>query len=264
MNGPGKTSLGGVTTAAVAAILCACGGSAPGPIQPATPGPALTAAPLAPPVPAPTPPPAPPAVRASGSVKGDYRYTLADLRALEAQRGWAELVDHLADVPPSARDDAWRGLAERASVELLSLLLTRNEPLRALTVADDLTQRYPTLMASAAFVDKRADVGLRGFEACYDQSPSGVDCTERFLGYVEADPTNYALAMNAGRLVIHKQFAHVAVRFFARAVVGNPNGSKLCADEELRRSVQGALDGLPESHAIFTQAKQIRAICRWR
>src|SRR5262249_5223040 len=40
-------------------------------------------------------------------------YEMADLKALEKQGSFKELVDHLEDITPSKRDKEWEGLAER-------------------------------------------------------------------------------------------------------------------------------------------------------
>jgi hypothetical protein len=84
--------------------------------------------------------------------------TMEDPAALERQRGWSELVEHLADIPPARRDATWAGLAERASIALLTTLATDKERFVAVTAADDLTKRYPTLTSSNAFMKKRAEV----------------------------------------------------------------------------------------------------------
>jgi hypothetical protein len=111
---------------------------------------------------------------------------------------------------------------------------------------------------------KRAEVGLRGFEVCYDHSRTGAGCTERFIGFVEADASDADLAMKAGRLVIRKQNAYAGVPFFRVAVVGKENDKQTaarCADEELKRAVRSAIDSFGNGDALYTQARQVQAAC---
>lgn len=187
-----------------------------------------------------------------------------DLVALEQQRGYLEILEHLSDVAPAKRDAAWEGIAERAAVAWLAVLSTDREPLRAAAAADDLTKRYPTLRESEAFMGKRAAVGIEGFRACYAQHRSGEPCTERLLGFVQAAPDDAALAMSAGRLVIRNQFPYVAVRFFKLAVVGRSGQGESCADPELNRAVLAAEASLPKDHPLRADAAQIRAACKGR
>lgn len=44
-------------------------------------------------------------------------YTMADLEALQKRGQWAELIAHLQDIPPSARQGAWNRLAVQACVD---------------------------------------------------------------------------------------------------------------------------------------------------
>lgn len=68
--------------------------------------------------------------------------------------------------------------------------------------------------------------------------------------------------MKAGRLVILKQFPYVAVPFFRRGVVGNKDAARNCGDEQLKRSVQAALSGLPGDDPLVAEARQVQSVCR--
>src|SRR5262245_4245636 len=86
-------------------------------------------------------------------------YEMADLKALEKQQSWAELVDHLGDILPSKRDKEWEGLAERGAVAWLGTFeLKKPETAEApIDAADSLAKRYPFLKQSKAFMGKRAE-----------------------------------------------------------------------------------------------------------
>ncbi len=209
--------------------------------------------------------PAANAPRASGaSTPRDVHdaYTLSDLRALESTKAWRELVEHLGDIAPAARDANWQALAEHGSTELLETLAIDQEPLHAAAVADELTKRFPTLTTSRSFMRKRAELGLRGFTACFQQSRSGVACTERLLGFVRSDPENHELAMDAGRLVSQRQFAYAAVPFFRVAVVGNADNGAMCDDEALKSATAAALTNLPGAHPLCADARKVLFACR--
>src|SRR5687768_5770635 len=85
-------------------------------------------------------------------------YELADLKALEKQQSWAELVEHLGDVLPSKRDKDWEGLAERAGASWLGTFdLKKPETAEApIDASDELIKRFPFLKQSRVFMTKRA------------------------------------------------------------------------------------------------------------
>jgi hypothetical protein len=183
------------------------------------------------------------------------KYSITDLSALEEQSSWAEIVEHLDDVPPSKRTGPWQKICEKATVEYLSALDTDREPFAALMAADGFTKRYPQLKKSAAFMEKRADVGLKGFELCFKSSYSGEECHERLLGFVDADPKNASLALRAGKIVRLNQFAYVAMPYFKRAIDRQAD-AKACADEDLRLAVVAAL-GLPPDDPRMKDARAL-------
>jgi hypothetical protein len=197
---------------------------------------------------APTPPPA----------TDVRRYGITDLEALAAQQGWRELVEHLGDIAPAERDERWQRLAERAATGHLETLARVNDRLGALAAAEGLPQRFPTLRRSAAFMQKRAEVGLAGFEACYATSQGGADCTGRLLGFVDDDADNAELMLRAGRLVIRRQFAYVAAPFFRRAL--RDRAGPACEDRELGRAAAEALK-LPKNDPLHADGAAIAKAC---
>jgi hypothetical protein len=192
----------------------------------------------------------------------EKKYTLKDLSALEELGSWAELVEHLDDVPPSGRTGPWLKICEKAAVQYLASLSADREPYAALSAAEAFPKRYPQLSKSRSFMDKRAEAGLKGFEACFAQSGSGGECVERLLPFVDADPKNKDLALKAGKLVRRNQFAYVAVPFFSRALDGRKD-AKECVDDDVKLAIVAGL-GLPESDPRVAQARTVASDVCWK
>jgi hypothetical protein len=186
---------------------------------------------------------------------------MADLDALETQGAWGELVDHLGDILPSKRDAHWQALAEKSALGYVDGLATDKDAVSALGAADDLTHRYPTLKKSRAFMSRRGEVGIKGFETCFDHDAIGGHCTDRLLGFVDADAGNTELALAAGKLVLRKMHPYVSMPFFRRAIAGR-KGAKECGDEGLGRSTVAAL-GLPDRDTRLGDAKEVASNLCW-
>jgi hypothetical protein len=182
-----------------------------------------------------------------------------DLAALERAKSWRELLEHAEDVPPAARDAAWKRMLEAAAIGLLA---GETDPRVAVFRVEELRKRFPTLQASRTFMSRRAQTGIDAFKRCYEESWSGADCTEDLLAFVRGDPAEPALAMQAGRLVIKNQFPYVAARFFKLAVAVGPVTHALCADPDLQRATAAAIDGLPVGDAIRNDANDVRTACK--
>ncbi len=171
------------------------------------------------------------------------RYAMADLQALEAQGAWAELSEHLTDVPPSKRGDEWKKVAETCAVGVLADAPTEGDPLAHLALADQLVRRFPTLKGSAAFRAKRAEWGVKDLLACRWASgcrKSDSEWTMRIYRFAQTDPASIALpaaAMEQGALI-----PEVTVPLF-ELVLGDQPGSPLCKEATLQKAVLGALKG---------------------
>lgn len=198
-----------------------------------------------------------------GAVRAEEkRYSMKDLEALARSESWGELLQHLEDVPPAKRDAAWQRIAEKGALGRIGALSTDKDPLWALVTADGLTKRYPFLKKSRSFMSKRAEVGLKGFEACYEHSYSGGPCSDRFLPFVEADPGNVDFALKAGQLVIRKQHHYFAIPYFKWAVVWAKGSKKVCEASRLWDALSAAFD-LPKSFKTLVPAAQDVARTCW-
>jgi hypothetical protein len=82
----------------------------------------------------------------------DRTWTLDDLKALDASRGHAELLEHAEDVPPKARTDEWKAMVARASAGVVaSTHDTAKQPFAGTERAVALSKRFPFLATDAGF-----------------------------------------------------------------------------------------------------------------
>jgi hypothetical protein len=186
------------------------------------------------------------------------KHSMADLKALATSGSHDELLAHAKDIAPTKRDDGWKKMVETAAIASLEGV---SEPMPAVFHADDLVQQFPHLKASRPYMDKRASVGVKGFEACYQRSYSGVNCTERFVTFVKADAGNSKLAVDAGNLVIRNQFPYVAVRVYRFAILDRKDPPTACGEPELQRAIEAAISSLLETDAIQKEALKMKAVC---
>lgn len=180
-------------------------------------------------------------------------YAMADLEALQKNEGWVELVEHLGDIPPGQRDAKWDAMAGQGAVGWLGTL---QDPVAALHGAEDLAKRFPQLKKHKGFMEKRAEVGLKGYESCY-QNRWDNDCNARFLTFVGDDK---ALAFKAGKIVVRNQHHYYAAPFFKKATTGLKAGSPECKDEALQRATLAAL-GVPTDDPKAEAGRAVAEIC---
>jgi len=164
--------------------------------------------------------------------------SMADLRSLAQQRAWAELVDHLEDIPPVSRDAEWRSLAQQAALGALTLAGQRG-PVDGIDMSEALLVRYPALKESRDFMSKRADLGIQAFERCFQKDRRADDCALHFKAFVEGDPTNQDLAFRVGKLLPPRSYARLAVPAFAVAI--QKKDDPRCQDPDVKRAVLSGL-----------------------
>jgi hypothetical protein len=181
-------------------------------------------------------------------------YTMADLKALEKSGGWAELLEHLNDVTPAARDAAWEALAEKAAVARLGDVPKARDRLSASTESVELLKRFPFLKASKPFAAKRLELGPKELKACYDEELYERPCPKLFLDVLDAAKDG-ELAFQAGKVARAKQNSYDAMPFFQRAFALEA-GAKWCADEDLKLAVMAGL-GLPADDARAKAAVEV-------
>ncbi len=169
-------------------------------------------------------------------------YGMADLQALEKQGSWEELVQHLSDIPPSKRDAAWQGLAERSSSSYIaSVPITDEQPETVFGVMDRLLTRFPQLKQSRAFMAKRAEVGLKAFRYSYGRyrHSSGDDpWIDLIKAFIAVDTLDADLPQRAGELVTSRLVAQCGWPFFKQQL--DKTGTAICKNKEFKRSIVAA------------------------
>src|SRR5262245_44762270 len=93
------------------------------------------------------------------------RYTLADLKAMVAQGSYREAVVHLSDIGPSARNAEWLAVAVDAATGYVGGLAGEDLATKVWGIAA--LDGYPQLLTAPKYAKVRAEVGLRGYEACF-------------------------------------------------------------------------------------------------
>lgn len=170
-------------------------------------------------------------------------YELADLKALDKDQSWRELVEHLNDVVPSKRDAEWKAIAERACTGVLETEIKDAEAgQRALDQIDELMKRYGWLKDSKPFLTRRAEVGLKAMNWTFQSSrhTGGDDpWMDRLKSFVAADAVTADLPLRAIKLVNSRLIAVVSFPFVKPAL--GKSGKAACKDAELQETVVGAL-----------------------
>ena len=188
---------------------------------------------------------------ATGALR-DTRYTLADLRALAQQSAWRELVDHIEDVPPSARDAEWSAIVERAALGVLADRSQRGAA-DAIIAAHALLARYPALTASKDFMTRRAAIGHEVFARCFDESYEAERCAAEIAPFALASPMDHELAFRLAKLVPARVHGWYAVLAFAIAI--DKRGDARCADADVKRAVISGLGLSKNGHeAVVAQS----------
>ncbi|MDH5649837.1 MAG: hypothetical protein OEY67_09290 [Gammaproteobacteria bacterium] len=175
-------------------------------------------------------------------------YKLEDLQALANSGTWAELVDHLHDVPPSERTQEWNSLAQQGLSARLKQLLGSGDTESAQLFLKTHFPRFPFLRDDTAFMQLRRDFGMRYYEYCFSYNDD--TCHKELLGFVQADP-DASLALDVARLVRLRASDLRAIEYFELALAkssAKPQQVSVCEDENLRISLENALKAPSDSN----------------
>jgi len=199
------------------------------------------------------------AVMLSSVARADEKkYTLADLKALVASKSYREAVIHLEDISPSERTAAWLEVATDAAAGYLAGLSNDDLVTKVLSI-EEIDARHPQLLKSPKYTKVRAEIGLKGYEACFAQSYTLDECLQHAMKFIEADGGNVDLAFRMSKLVRKSGNAYNAVPYFKKALAGKPSAA-MCKDEDVKLAVVAGLglpgdyDGAKGSIAISTGA----------
>jgi hypothetical protein len=184
-------------------------------------------------------------------------YSMADLEALDRQESWHELLVHASDVPPSNRSDRWRQMVERAALGVLAS--HAGEADKAWGFADAVLRQYPQLKKSKRFMAQRAEVGVRGLEACLGATDIA-PCVGRAVAFVEAVRSDAGTGITMAEMIA-RHLPSAAVGVFRRALTIR-RATKDCSGELLKRSVGDALS-LDSADSRVADARAIGADLCW-
>lgn len=171
-------------------------------------------------------------------------YELADLKALDKDQSWRELVDHLTDILPSKRDAEWRAIAERACAGVLDAadLKDATSAQRVLDQSDELMKRYGWLKDSKPFLGKRAEVGLKALGWTFSNSrhsSSEDPWLEKLITFVNADALTADLPLRSLKLVTSRLVAGVAFPLVKPTLA--KGGKAACKDADVQAVLLGVL-----------------------
>jgi len=175
---------------------------------------------------------------------GEDKYTLEDLKALDKDAKYAEIIEHLNDVRPNQRNEEWKAIQHRAAIKTLEKQLASEDPYLTLDFAD---QMLDAMRDSKEFMGLRSQAVIGGINACYRDSYYGSECTEKLAAQVKQTPDDRELAFEAGKMVRLKANSAAAVPFFLMALKGSENKAG-CADEDVLLAVTSGM-GLPEERS---------------
>lgn len=170
----------------------------------------------------------------------------ADLRALDQQQNYLEMLPRLKEVPPASRDDEWEAFVEKANINALTSFEIkdgRSGEAALRTIEEQLTA-YPSLKKSAAWHQTRADVGMKAFGwtfSNYRHATSDEQWVPQIVTFVEKDTLTKGLAAKFAReLVTERLVASSGWPLYAMAF--KRDGDAICADPKLPAVVIDAID----------------------
>jgi hypothetical protein len=183
-------------------------------------------------------------------------YEMADLKALEKQGSFKELVDHLDDITPSKRDKDWEGIAERGATGLLGTFEVKDEG--PLDTADGLIKRYGFLKQSKVFMGKRAEVAFKAFKLTFGGSrhSTGDDpWLDRVRKFPETDSVTPDLPVRLAKEVVLGRL--VPVTAFPLFKLAWDKGNRgLCKDSDFQKTMVDVLgDGVWKTEAADPRDK---------
>lgn len=193
---------------------------------------------------------------------------LDELRALDKQQDYRELVTRLKSVPPTKRDAEWEGLVAKGHIEVLKAFEVKNasDGERALAILEDQATEYPTLKKNADWLTARADLGVKAFGwtfSNYRHAISEEKWVPQVKAFVEKDTVTKGLALRAAKdVVLQRLVASSAWPLFELAFTRD--GDAVCADEKLPEVVIDLIDArvwLDEMKVLVTKrcVKQLKA-----
>lgn len=192
---------------------------------------------------------------------GPTSYPIKDLKALEVQHAYAELVARMGDVAPSERNDEWRAVTERGAGAYLETfeLKSADDGQAFLTTEHDLMTRYPHLRTSRIFLAKRAEAAINAFKLTYNSSThsrSGDSWIDQIIAFAKTDAITPNVAERLAKEVVLGRLIPVTA-FPLVKLASERSGSGVCTDKALHPVLVATLD----DGSWPAEVKTVMAIC---
>ena len=190
----------------------------------------------------------------------EKKYTMADLKSLVAAKSFKEAVQHLGDISPSERNADWLDVAATAGAGYIGGLSNDDLVVKVIAI-EKLDGDFPQIIKSPKYTKVRGEIGLKAYEACFQNSYWIDECLQHALKFIDADTGNYDLALKMSKLVRRNANAYGAIPFFKKAL-GGKNDAAVCKDDDMKLAVVAAL-GLPPDYDNQKAAREIAGGACW-
>lgn len=190
-------------------------------------------------------------------------YTLADLKTLVTQKSYKEATEHLTDIAPSERNAEWLAIAADAAAGYIAAL-NNDDLVKKILEIERIDSEFPLLLKSPKYSKARMDIGLKGFDACFNHPYLHKECFEHGIKFVDADAPNGELALRMAKLVRRNTTpAAGAAGFFKRALdSAGKNLDSVCRDEDLKKVVTTGFN-VPDHYEDAKIVRQIAGGACW-
>ncbi len=139
----------------------------------------------------------------------------ADLQALAAQKGYAEIVARAGEVSPSLRDAAWQKVVLDAA--LIQAKASKVDEFSSFD--DDIAARFPTVAQTAEYQTLAHTRQIESATACMSKSYSDVEyCIEALNKAAARDPKNMGFAYQAAEVIAVGSNAYNAMLMLRKSV----------------------------------------------
>lgn len=169
-----------------------------------------------------------------------------DLRALDKQQNYVEMMGRLKDVPPAQRDDEWEGFVERACIDAIAKAEIKDASAgeAVLRLIEEQAVAFPSLKKSVAWHAARADKGVEAFKwtfSNYRHATSDEAWVPKVVAFVEKDALTKGLAQRFAKDVVAARLvASTAWPLYELAF--KRDGDAVCADPKLVDVVIDVID----------------------
>jgi hypothetical protein len=200
-----------------------------------------------------------PAVLCAASVAlADRTWTMDDLKALDASRSHAELLEHAEDVPPTARTDDWRAMVGRAAAGVVaSAHDTTKQPFAGTERGVAASKRFPFLAKDPGFQGALEASALASMKRCAQGDGDCVEPVKPALPLLRAAGlVDLGKALGAGRR------STAPMTIFAQAI-GSSVDHPACRDPVVQDATLASLE-LPSDDEFAAAARKVAFDACWK